>query len=95
MQFSLGKGYAVDLMAVASATPGLSGAELEFVVNEAAINAVRRLSSSMKEKKSGGNILSMPRILPTDFEASVNNFFKTRRPPSMKGLIENVFGTKG
>jgi SpoVK/Ycf46/Vps4 family AAA+-type ATPase len=90
----MGKGYAVDLMAVSLATPGLSGAELEFVVNEAAINAVRRLSSSMKEKKGSGYISSTPRILPTDFEASVKNFYKTRRPPSMKGLIENVFGTK-
>lgn len=90
----MGKGYAVDLMAVSLATPGLSGAELEFVVNEAAIHAVRRLSDGMKEKRGGGDILSTPRILPTDFEASVKNFYKTRRPASMKGLIENVFGTK-
>jgi len=89
---SMGKGYAVDLMAVALATPGLSGAELEYVVNEAAIRAVRRLSVDMKEQRGDYFVLNPPRILPADFEASVKSFYKTRRAGSMKGIIENVFG---
>ena len=37
---ALGKGRLVDLAAIAAVTDGLSGAELEFLVNEAAIRAV-------------------------------------------------------
>ncbi|ACI65452.1 predicted protein, partial [Phaeodactylum tricornutum CCAP 1055/1] len=38
---SLGKGRRVDLAAISVMTEGFSGAELEFLVNEAAIRAVR------------------------------------------------------
>merc|ERR1711966_74754 len=46
---SLGKGDCVDLSAVAAVTTGLSGAELEFIVNEAAIRAVRRVSARLRD----------------------------------------------
>jgi cell division protease FtsH len=74
---SLGKGRAVDLSAVASATPGLSGAELEFIVNEAAIRAVRRVSAELQQGMDPAKIV--PTVEAIDFEESVKNFFQTRR----------------
>ena len=88
-QFSMGKGYTVDLSAVAAVTSGLSGAELEFIVNEAAIRAVRRVSAELGSGKDMSQII--PRISATDFESSVKSFYKTRKP-GRKGLIENVLG---
>jgi SpoVK/Ycf46/Vps4 family AAA+-type ATPase len=73
----LGKGRAVDLSAVASATPGLSGAELEFIVNEAAIRAVRRVSAELQQGMDPAKIV--PTVEAIDFEESVKNFFQTRR----------------
>ena len=74
--YSLGRGRAVDLSAVAEATEGLSGAELEFVVNEAAIRAVRRVSAQLNigvDKAAIDNT-----IWPEDFEASVDSFYESR-----------------
>ena len=74
--YSLGRGRAVDLSAVAEATEGLSGAELEFVVNEAAIRAVRRVSAQLNggvDKAAVDNT-----IWPEDFESSVFAFFESR-----------------
>jgi ATP-dependent Zn protease len=72
----LGKGKAVDLSAVARVTDGLSGAELEMIVNEAAIRAVRRVSNQLNEG-IGENSLDTT-VYPQDFEASVESFFQSR-----------------
>ena len=82
---SLGKGDKIDLSAVAAITGGLSGAELEFIVNEAAIRAVRRVSSALKE----GNTQVDTHVRPQDFEASLQNFYATRRPKD--GIFKNPF----
>lgn len=74
---SLGKGNKVDLSAVAAVTPGLSGAELEFIVNEAAIRAVRRVSAKLREGVDPTQIT--PNVSAVDFEESVRNFYDTRR----------------
>jgi ATP-dependent Zn protease len=81
---TLGKGDSVDLSAVAALTSGLSGAELEFLVNEAAIRAVRRVSSALRD----GDTLVTPHVLPNDFEASLENFYATRKP---KGGVNEVW----
>jgi cell division protease FtsH len=87
---SLGIGNMVDLSAVASATPGLSGAELEFIVNEAAIRAIRRVSADIREGKDSSQII--PNVDPEDFESSVMSFFQTRRKGGMENVMKNVFG---
>ena len=85
---SLGVGDKVDLSAVAAVTPGFSGAELEFLVNEAAIRAVRRVSSAIQ----GGNTNITPHVKAEDFEASLDNFFATRKPKgSMNDIWKNVW----
>lgn len=76
---SLGIKDKVDLSAIASVTPGLSGAELEFIVNEAAIRAVRRVSAALREGMEPKDIPS-PHVNAMDFEDSVKNFFETRKP---------------
>ena len=73
---SLGEGDTVDLSAVATVTEGLSGAELEFLVNEAAIRAVRRVSAAISQGKNDVT----PHVSPQDFEESVRNFYATRKP---------------
>jgi len=84
---SLGKDTSVDLSAVASVTEGLSGAELEFLVNEAAIRAVRRVSSKLREGASPERIV--PQVKATDFEESVINFYETRKPNNGLGDLFN------
>merc|ERR1711935_1275252 len=83
---SLGVGEFVDLSAVAAVTSGFSGAELEFLVNESAIRAVRRVSTSLRNGKSDTNIT--PHVNAEDFESSLQNFFDTRR--SKGGVWKNV-----
>jgi ATP-dependent Zn protease len=83
---ALGVGEAVDLSAIAALTSGLSGAELEFLVNEAAIRAVRRVSSALREGKSAG---ITPHVKPEDFEGSLANYFATRKPKG--GIVEDVW----
>lgn len=73
---SLGKGRMVDLSAIAAVTEGFSGAELEFLVNEAAIRAVRRVSVSQEYHNK--NIT--PHVEARDFEESLASFFVTRKP---------------
>ena len=88
---SLGKGRVVDLGAVAAVTGGLSGAELEFIVNEAAIRAVRRVSSKLRDGMDPNQIV--PNVDSTDFEESVRNYYETRRPNganNMGDLLSNV-----
>lgn len=81
----------MDLSAVAASTPGLSGAELEFIVNEAAIRAVRRVSSELQQGQDPATIV--PTVEAIDFEASVKNFYDTRRS---RGGVSDLFrGLKG
>ena len=82
---SLGKGRAVDLSAVAAVTNGLCGAELEFVVNEAAIRAVRRVSSQLNQGKEPKAVT--PQVTAEDFEASVANYYATRKPGGGAGGV--------
>ena len=85
---SLGIGERVDLAAVAAVTAGFSGAELEFIVNEAAIRAVRRVSSAIRRNEPS----PVPHVTAEDFEASLQNFFATRRPKgSMNDIWKNVW----
>jgi len=86
-KYSLGKGNQVDLSAVAAVTDGLSGAELEFVVNEAAIRAVRRVSAALRQNKDAG----APHVTAEDYEASIANFFATRRKGGAADVWKNVF----
>mmetsp|Transcript_27375 Transcript_27375/g.40967 ORF Transcript_27375/g.40967 Transcript_27375/m.40967 type:complete len:606 (-) Transcript_27375:59-1876(-) len=91
---SLGKGKAVDLSAVATVTKGLSGAELEFIVNEAAIRAVRRVSAKLRDPNIDPTTVQ-PNVEAIDFEASVKSYYETRRPMSggkMGELLSNVLG---
>lgn len=85
---SLGIGDKIDLSAVAAATSGFSGAELEFLVNEAAIRAVRRVSSALRNGNSGVT----SNVTVEDFESSLANFFITRKPKSnVNELWKNVW----
>jgi cell division protease FtsH len=86
---SLGRGNKVDLSAVAAVTSGLSGAELEFIVNEAAIRAVRRVSSKLREGVDPSQIT--PNVSALDFEESVRNFFDTRRVNGSSGKVGDLF----
>lgn len=81
---SLGKQRSVDLSAVAAVTEGLSGAELEFIVNEAAIRAVRRFDAAINSGE--GNV--KPAVMATDFEESVKDFFASRKP---RGGLDDMF----
>jgi cell division protease FtsH len=94
---ALGQGRKIDLSAVAAVTDGLSGAELEFVVNEAAIRAVRRYDATTRldkkknnaagssNNKNDGNVVGVEAV---DFEDSVKSYFATRRPKG--GGIDNM-----
>ena len=83
---SLGMGASIDLSAVAAVTNGLCGADLEFIVNEAAIRAVRRVSSKLREGEDPSRIT--PTVAAEDFESSVKDFFDTRKP---KGNVGDLF----
>lgn len=83
---ALGKGRLVDLSAIAAVTDGFSGAELEFLVNEAAIRAVRRVSSALQKGTASADIV--PHVDSTDFEESLKNFYETRKP---RGGVGNMF----
>lgn len=87
---SLGVGDEVDLSAVAAVTSGFSGAELEFLVNEAAIRAVRRVSSAIRV----GNEKVIPHVQAEDFESSLQNFYSTRKPKSnnVNEMWKSVWG---
>jgi ATP-dependent Zn protease len=78
----LGKGKAVDLSAVARVTDCLSGAELEMIVNEAAIRAVRRVSNQLNEGTDKNSVDIT--VYPEDFEASVESFFQSRNKKKSK-----------
>ena len=88
---SLGKENKVDLSAVAAVTNGLSGAELDYIVNEAAIRAVRRVSSKLNDGVDPTKIT--PTVISEDFEGSVRNFYETRKSGGngVGDLIGSVF----
>eukprot|EP00534_Pseudo-nitzschia_fraudulenta_P000956 CAMPEP_0201115762 /NCGR_PEP_ID=MMETSP0850-20130426/152_1 /ASSEMBLY_ACC=CAM_ASM_000622 /TAXON_ID=183588 /ORGANISM="Pseudo-nitzschia fraudulenta, Strain WWA7" /LENGTH=606 /DNA_ID=CAMNT_0047379569 /DNA_START=243 /DNA_END=2063 /DNA_ORIENTATION=- len=88
---SLGVGEKVDLSAVAALTTGFSGAELEFLVNESAIRAVRRVSASLRKGEPETSIT--PHVCAEDFEESLANFFATRRPKgnNVNDILKNVW----
>lgn len=89
---SLGVGKAVDLSAVALVTNGCCGADLEFIVNEAAIRSVRRVSAMLRNNVEMKNIDS-PHVNAQDFEESVANFFATRGRGRPGVNIPNFFNT--
>lgn len=91
---SLGMGAAVDLSAVAVMTRGLCGADLEFIVNEAAIRAVRRVSAKLRSGDDPKGIT--PTVSAEDFEASVVSFYETRRPKGsgVSDIFNSVLGGK-
>ena len=88
---SLGVGEKVDLSALAALTTGFSGAELEFLVNESAIRAVRRVSASLR--KGDSDTIITPHVMAEDFEESLTNFFNTRRPKgtNVNEILKNVW----
>jgi len=94
---SLGVGNAVDLSAVAVITAGMSGAELEFIVNEAAIRAVRRVSANLQQGVEPDKVT--PNVRPQDFEASIRNFYDSRKPKNggmMGEMLSNALrGPRG
>jgi ATP-dependent Zn protease len=85
---ALGVERQVDLAAIAAVTNGMSGAELEFLVNEAAIRAVRRVSAHLR---LGTKEDITPHVQATDFEESFANFVATRRPKSASDMFKNVW----
>ena len=90
---SFGVGDAVDLSTVALATPGCSGAELEFIVNEAAIRAVRRVSAALRDAHVDKSRIT-PNVKPEDFEGAVRSFYETRKKNggnSMSDIISSVW----
>lgn len=88
---ALGKGRLVDLSAIAAVSDGFSGAELEFLVNEAAIRAVRRVSSALQQGISTTDIV--PHVEARDFEDSLKSFYETRKPKSssVNDILKNVW----
>jgi AAA+ superfamily predicted ATPase len=92
---ALGKGRLVDLSAIAAVTDGFSGAELEFLVNEAAIRAVRRVSLALQQGTTAiGDIV--PHVEAKDFEESLRSFYETRKPrglgaTSVNDILKNVW----
>ena len=82
---SLGVGKTIDLNAVAAVTDGCSGADLEQIVNEAAIRTVRRVSDQLKDGVSRDEVDVT--ILPEDMEESVNSFFQSREKPHRQSTL--------
>lgn len=94
---SLGKGRLVDLSAIAAVTDGLSGAELEYIVNEAAIRAVRRVSYELQQNNNNvSNSDIVPHVTAIDFEDSIKSFYESRKPKGNNnnnngGIFKNAF----
>jgi cell division protease FtsH len=88
---SLGKGQALDLSAIATVTAGFSGAELEFLVNEAAIRAVRRVSAALQRSEGHPSSDITPHVEAEDFEASLANFIETRRSKSGIDALKSMW----
>lgn len=91
---------AVNLSAVAAVTVGLSGAELESIVNEAAIRAVRRVSAALaylQRQDPQHHVpleqMTTPHVESRDFEAAISHFFQTRktRNNGVNDMLKNVW----
>ena len=78
---------------MAAVTKGLCGADLEFIVNEAAIRAVRRVSAKLRSGDDPKSIT--PTVAAEDFENSVMDFYNTRKPKGGVGdMLTSVLGGK-
>ncbi|EJK58688.1 hypothetical protein THAOC_21166 [Thalassiosira oceanica] len=64
----------VNLQAVAAATEGLSGSDLEVIINEAAIRAARRVSIQLN-----AGLEVNTKIYQEDVQDSLTSFFQSRR----------------
>ena len=73
----MGVGKATDLSVVAAVTDVFSGADLEHIVNEAAIRAVRCVSRQLNSGTDKKEVDTT--VYPEDFEASIISFFQSRR----------------
>lgn len=82
---SLGVDKTIDLNAVAAVTGGCSGADLEQIVNEAAIRTVRRVGAQLKDGVSTAEVDVA--ILPEDMEESVESFFQSRTKPQRQSPL--------
>jgi ATP-dependent 26S proteasome regulatory subunit len=80
---SLGVGKSIDLNAVAAVTEGCSGADLEQIVNEAAIRTARRVSVHLKDGVPTTEVDVS--ILPEDIEESIKSFFQARSEKKRSG----------
>jgi ATP-dependent Zn protease len=83
--YRFGSGSAVDLSTIAFATSGCSGAELEAIVNEAAIRAVRRVSTALRNPNVDPATIT-PNVRAEDFEGSVASFFASRSKRNSGGM---------
>jgi ATP-dependent 26S proteasome regulatory subunit len=91
--YRFGSGSAVDLSTIAFATSGCSGAELEAIVNEAAIRAVRRVSTALRNPNVDPATIT-PNVRPEDFEGAVASFFASRSKRNSGGMgdiLNNVW----
>ena len=86
---SLGIGGRIDLNVLSRVTEGFSGAELEYLVNEAAIRAVRRVSSAIRDRQDSENIV--PHVQSSDFEAALSNFYETRRSRGLGDIMKGIW----
>jgi ATP-dependent 26S proteasome regulatory subunit len=82
----------VDLSVIALSTNGCSGAELEAIVNEAAIRAVRRVSAALRDPSIDQTTIT-PSVRPEDFEDAVSSFYSSRskRNGSVGEMLNNVW----
>jgi len=83
----------IDLSIVAFATAGCSGAELEFIVNEAAIRAVRRVSAALRDSNIDP-VTIVPTVRAQDFEESVRAYYTSRKRNGASGMgdmLSNVW----
>ena len=84
----------VDFSALGEMTKGCSGAEIESIVNEAAIRAVRRFEN---EKRTGGNFDGQPNrqmVTMDDFVDAASNFYATRKKGVVGGIMANMRRTR-
>ena len=70
----------------------MCGADLEFIVNEAAIRAVRRVSAKLRAGEDPKGIA--PVVSAEDFEKSVSDFKRTRQGGGVNDIFSNVLGKR-
>lgn len=72
---ALGVGPAVDLAALAAIAQGCSGADLALLCNEAALRAVRRVTTAIRENRE-----TITHVCAEDFEGAWADFAASRKP---------------